>query len=402
MADMLFLLHRCEEFVFVTYRMTGLNRLVQAFLQGGVVLMKRRQFLKVAGVGAATTAIAAPAIAQSSPEVKWRLTSSFPKSLDTIYGASEVLAKAVAEATDNKFQIQVFAAGEVVPGLQAADAVTNGTVELCHTASYYYVGKDPTYAFGTAVPFGLNARQQNAWMYHGGGIDLMNEFYKKANIYALPGGNTGCQMGGWFRKELKTVADLQGVKMRIGGFAGQVLSKLGVVPQQIAGGDIYPALEKGTIDAAEWVGPADDEKLGFNKVAPFYYYPGWWEGGAMLHFFMNTAKWDSLPKQYKSAFTTAAALANVDMQAKYDARNPPALKRLVGAGAQLRPFSQEIMEACLKASKELYAETSAKNAEFKKIHDAIMAFRGDQYLWFQIAEYTYDNFMIRSRASNSL
>jgi TRAP-type mannitol/chloroaromatic compound transport system substrate-binding protein len=364
--------------------------------------MKRRQFLKVAGVGAATTAIAAPAIAQSSPEVKWRLTSSFPKSLDTIYGASEVLAKAVAEATDNKFQIQVFAAGEVVPGLQAADAVTNGTVELCHTASYYYVGKDPTYAFGTAVPFGLNARQQNAWMYHGGGIEIMNEFYKKANIYALPGGNTGCQMGGWFRKEMKTVADLQGVKMRIGGFAGQVLSKLGVVPQQIAGGDIYPALEKGTIDAAEWVGPADDEKLGFNKVAPFYYYPGWWEGGAMLHFFMNTAKWDALPKSYKSIFTTAAYQANVDMQAKYDARNPAALKRLVGAGAQLRPFSQEILEACLKASKELYTETAAKNADFKKVHDAMMAFRGDQYLWFQIAEYTYDNFMIRSRASNLL
>lgn len=364
--------------------------------------MKRRQFLKVAGAGTAATAIAAPAIAQSMPEVKWRLTSSFPKSLDTIYGASEVLSKAIAEATDNKFQIQVFAAGEIVPGLQAADAVTNGTVELCHTASYYYVGKDPTFAFGTAVPFGLNARQQNAWMYHGGGIDLLNEFYKKSNIYALPGGNTGCQMGGWFRKELKTVADLQGVKMRIGGFAGQVLSKLGVVPQQIAGGDIYPALEKGTIDAAEWVGPADDEKLGFNKVAPFYYYPGWWEGGAQLQFFMNTAKWEALPKMYKSIFTTAAYQASMDMQSKYDARNPGALKRLVGAGAQLRPFSQEILEACLKASKELYAETSAKNADFKKVYDAMIAFRGDQYLWFQVAEYTYDNFMIRSRASNLL
>ncbi len=217
--------------------------------------MKRRHFLTAAGAGAAAGIIASPAIAQSMPEVKWRVTSSFPKSLDTIYGASEVLAKAVSEATDGKFQIQVFAAGEVVPGLQAADAVTNGTVEMCHTASYYYVGKDPTFAFGTAVPFGLNARQQNAWFYHGGGMELMNEFYKKSNIYALPGGNTGCQMGGWFRKELKTAADLQGVKMRIGGFAGQVLSKLGVVPQQIAGGDIYPALEKGTIDAAEWVGP---------------------------------------------------------------------------------------------------------------------------------------------------
>ncbi|MGL4974521.1 MAG: TRAP transporter substrate-binding protein [Bosea sp. (in: a-proteobacteria)] len=364
--------------------------------------MKRRQFLKVAGAGAAATTIAAPAIAQSSPEVKWRLTSSFPKSLDTIYGASDVLAKSVAEATDNKFQIQVFAAGEIVPGLQAQDAITNGTVECCHTASYYYVGKDPTFAFGTAVPFGLNSRQQNAWMYHGGGMDLLNEFYKKYNIYALPGGNTGTQMGGWFRKELKTVADLQGVKMRIGGFAGQVLQKLGVVPQQIAGGDIYPALEKGTIDAAEWVGPADDEKLGFNKVAPFYHYPGWWEGGAMLHFFMNTAKWDALPKQYKAALTAAAAYANVDMQAKYDARNPAALKRLVGAGAQLRPFSQEILEACLKSAKELYAETAAKNADFKKVHDAMMAFRGDEYLWFQIAEYTYDNFMIRARAGNLL
>ena len=155
-----------------------------------------------------------------------------------------------------------------MPALQAADAVTNGTVEMCHTASYYYVGKDPTYAFGTAVPFGLNARMQNAWFYHGGGNELLNEFYKKASIYALPGGNTGCQMGGWFRKEITTVADLQGIKMRIGGFAGQVMSKLGVVPQQIGGGDIYPALEKGTIDAAEWVGPADDEKLGFNKGAP--------------------------------------------------------------------------------------------------------------------------------------
>ncbi|MCO4054034.1 MAG: TRAP transporter substrate-binding protein [Bosea sp.] len=360
--------------------------------------MKRRQFLKTAAVGAAAGAIASPAIAQSMPEVKWRVTSSFPKSLDTIYGASEILSKAVAEATDNKFQIQVFAAGEIVPGLQAADAVTNGTVEMAHTASYYYVGKDPTFAFGTAVPFGLNSRQQNAWFYHGGGQQLINDFYKKYNIYSLPGGNTGCQMGGWFRKEIKTVADLQGLKMRIGGFAGQVLQKLGVVPQQVAGGDIYPALEKGTIDAAEWVGPYDDEKLGFNKVAPFYYYPGWWEGGAVLHFFINQAKWDALPAAYKSILTTAAALANVDMQAKYDARNPAALKRLVGSGAQLRPFSQDVMEACFKAANEVYAETAAKNAEFKKVYDQMVAFRSDQFLWWQIAEYNMDTFMIRSRA----
>ena len=369
-------------------------------------VVKRRQVLTgaVAGIaaGAASTVIASPAIAQSAPEIKWRLTSSFPKSLDTIYGAAEVFSKAIAEATDNKFQIQVFAAGEIVPGLQAADAVTNGTVEIAHTASYYFVGKDPTFALGTAVPFGLNSRQMNAWMYHGGGMDLMNAFYKKYSIYQLPGGNTGTQMGGWFRKEIKSPADFQGLKMRIGGFAGQVLSKLGAVPQQIAGGDIYPALEKGTIDAAEWVGPYDDAKLGFDKVAPFYYYPGWWEGGAMLNFFINDKKWEELPKSYQSLVKSAAALANVDMQAKYDVKNPEALKQLVTSGTQLRPFSQEVLEACLKAANEVYTETSAKNAEFKKIFDSYKAFRNDEYLWFQVAEYTYDTFMIRSRAGNKL
>jgi len=346
----------------------------------------------------AGTAIAAPAIAQSMPEVKWRVTSSFPKSLDTIYGASEVLAKAVAEMTDNKFQIQVFAAGEIVPGLQAADAVTNGTVEMCHTAPYYYVGKDPTFAFGTAVPFGLNSRMQDAWFMYGDGMKLLNEFFADYNMHALVGGNTGCQMGGWFRKEIKTAADINGLKMRIGGFAGRVLTKLGAVPQQIAGGDIYPALEKGTIDAAEWVGPYDDQKLGFNKVAPFYYYPGWWEGGAALQFMINKAKWEGLPKAYKAVLENAAQHANTDMQAKYDARNPAALKALVAAGTQLRPFPPEVLDACYKAAQELYAETSASNAKFKKVYDNMMAFRADQYLWWQVAEATYDNYMIRARA----
>src|SRR5205807_5850404 len=193
--------------------------------------MKRRQFLQGAALAGAAGTIAKPAIAQSMPELKWRLTSSFPKSLDTIFGASEAFVRAVAEGTDNRFQIQVFAGGEIVPGLQAADAVQNGTVEMCHTASYYYFGKDPTFAFGTAVPFGLNSRMQTAWMYFGGGNELMNDFYKKFNIHALPAGNTGAQMGGWFRKEIKDVPDLSGLKMRIGGLAGRVISKLGVVPQ---------------------------------------------------------------------------------------------------------------------------------------------------------------------------
>jgi TRAP-type mannitol/chloroaromatic compound transport system substrate-binding protein len=360
-------------------------------------LMKRRDFIKAGGIGLAGAAVAAPAIAQAMPDLKWRLTSSFPKSLDTIYGAAEVFSKAVAEATDNKFQIQVFAAGEIVPGLQVADAVSNGTVEMGHTASYYYVGKDPTFAFGTAVPFGLNSRMQTAWLQVGGGSDLMNEFYKKYNIIALLAGNTGCQMGGWYRKELKEPGDMSGMKMRIGGFAGRVLTKLGVVPQQIAGGDIYPSLEKGTIDAAEWVGPYDDEKLGFQKVAKFYYYPGWWEGGPSLHNFVNLQKWQELPAGYKAIVKMASSLANETMQARYDVLNPPALKRLVAGGTQLRPFPQAIMDASLKAANEVYAETAATNADFKKIHDSVVAFRNDQYLWWQVAEYGYDSFMVRSR-----
>jgi TRAP-type mannitol/chloroaromatic compound transport system substrate-binding protein len=360
--------------------------------------MKRRQFIQAAGVGLAAGAVAAPAIAQTLPEVKWRLTSGFPKSLDTIYGAAEVFAKYVSEATDGRFQVQVFAAGEIVGTFQAADAVGNGTVEMAHTASYYYVGKDPTFALATAIPFGLNSRQMNAWLYHGGGQDLLNEFYAKHNIHALPGGNTGCQMGGWFRKEIKTVSDLQGLKMRIGGLAGQVIQKLGAVPQQIAAGDIYPALERGTIDAAEWVGPYDDEKLGFNKVAPFYYYPGWWEGGPELHFMFNTAKWNALPKTYKAIAAAAAGYANIDMQAKYDARNPAALRRLLSGGAQLRPYPQEIMEASLKASNELYEDLSTKNPDWKKVYESYRNFRTEQYLWWQVAEYTFDNFMIRTRA----
>ena len=296
--------------------------------------MKRRQFLRAAGLAAAATAVAKPAIAQSMPELKWRLTSSYPKSLDTIYGASEAFAKAVAEASDNKFQIQVFAAGEIVPGLQAADAVQNGT---------------------------------------------------------------GAQMGGWFRKEIKEVSDLNGLKMRIGGFAGHVISKLGVVPQQIAGGDIYPALEKGTLDACEWVGPYDDEKLGFQKVAQYYYYPGWWEGGPMLHNFVNLDKWNALPPAYKSLVRTASSMANEWMQAKYDAANPAALKRLVAGGAQLRPFTQPIMDASLRAALDLYAEVSKSNPDFKKVWEAMLAFRNDQYLWWQVAELTYDTYLVRNR-----
>jgi TRAP-type mannitol/chloroaromatic compound transport system substrate-binding protein len=368
--------------------------------------MQRRKFLRGAGIGAAATAatgaVAAPAIAQSMPELNWRLTSSFPKSLDTLYGGAERIAKIVAEATDNKFQIRTFAAGEIVPGLQVVDAIQNGTVEMGHTASYYFFGKDPTFALGTVVPFGLNTRQMNAWLIEGGGDQLLNAFYKSYNVYGIPCGNTTAQMGGWFRKEINTLDDLKGLKMRIAGLAGEVMAKLGVIPQQLAGGDIYPALEKGTVDAAEWVGPYDDQKLGFAKIAPNYYYPGWWEGNAAFHVFVGLDKWNALPKHYQSILRAACADTNNWTAAKYDTDNPKALRLLIASGAKLLPFSPAILEASFKAANDVYAELTAKNANFKKVYESMMAFRKEEVLWFRVAENTYDNFMARQSAASKL
>jgi TRAP-type mannitol/chloroaromatic compound transport system substrate-binding protein len=360
--------------------------------------MKRREFLKTAGIGlASSAAVAAPAIAQSMPEIKWRLAASWPKSLDTLYGGCEYFGKRVAEITDNKFQIQPFAAGEIVPGLQVLDAVQNGTVEMGNTAMYYYWGKDPAFTFGTALPFGLNTRQMNAWLRFGDGQDLLNDLLKGYNSIGFAAGNTGAQMGGWFRKEIKTVDDLKGLKFRVGGFAGTILAKLGSVPQQLAAGDIYPALEKGTIDAAEWVGPYDDEKLGFVKVAQHYYYPGWWEGCGQSHNIINLTKWNELPKAYQNAVQVASGDAWAWVVGKYDFANPPALRRLVSQGAQLRAFPQPVLEACYKAANEIYADLSKTNAHFKKLHDSLVSFRGDSLAWNQVAELGFDSFMMRQR-----
>jgi len=360
--------------------------------------MKRREFLKSAGVGlAASTAVAAPAIAQSMPEIKWRLAASWPKSLDTLYGGCEYFAKRMAEITDNKFQIQPFAAGEIVGGLQVLDAVQNGTVEMGNTALYYYFGKDAAMTFGTALPSGVNSRQLNAWTRFGGGHELMNDLLKKFNCYGTVAANTGAQMGGWFRKEVNTPEDLKGLKFRVGGFAGTILARLGAVPQQIAAGDIYPALEKGTIDAAEWVGPYDDEKLGFVKVAKYYYYPGWWEGTGQSHNIVNLEKWNQLPKHYQEAFNTASADTWNWVLGKYDYVNHPALKRLVGAGAILKAFPQPVLEACYNAAQQVYAEHAKTNPMFKKLQDSLYEFRGDSYAWMQVAELTFDTFMMRMR-----
>ncbi len=317
--------------------------------------LDRRSFLTRASVGGAAAAagatLAAPAIAQEMPTINWRLASSFPKSLDTIYGGGEELAKRLKEATDGKFNIQVFAAGEIVPGLDAINAASDGTVEMAHSVGYYNWGKNPAYACGSDLPFTFSARSKSAYNYHGGGIDSYNQFLEKDNLISFPAGNTGTQMGGWYRKELNSLDDVKGLKIRIAGLAGRVVERLGAVPQQIAGGDIYPSLEKGTIDAAEWVGPYDDLKLGFHKVAPYYYYPGFWEGGPTVSAFINKAKYDELPEYYKSLLRTVAQAVDSNMLAKYDYLNPVALKELVGQGAQLRSFSEEVLTAAFKAAK---------------------------------------------------
>ncbi len=362
--------------------------------------MKRRQFFGAA-TAVAATGLAMPAIAQSSPKVSWRLASSFPPGLDTIYGGGETLAKYVSEATDGNFSIDVFGAGEIVPPFEVVDAVQNNTVEMGHTVGYYFAGKDPAWAALSAVPFSLNARGMNAWYYYGGGLDITNAFFATYNIVGFPAGNTAGQMGGWFRKEINTVADLQGLKFRV-GFAGAIMTKLGVIPVTLPGGEIYNALEKGTIDAGEWVGPYDDEKLGFQKVAPYYYYPGWWEGGPTVHALINKQKFEELPAAYQSLLKTACQATSADMLAKYDYVNPTALKKLVAAGAQLRPFSPEIMEASFKAANETYAELEASSAHFKTIWNSIKAFRKDHYLWNQVAELNFDSFLQAQQRAGTL
>ena len=352
--------------------------------------MKRRAFITRAGFVAAASGLAAPAIAQSNPKITWRLTSSYPKSLETLYGISTELSERINEISDGNFQIQVFAPGELVPGLQALDAVQNGTVECSHTLSSFYVGKNPAFAFDTTLPWGMNTRQHTAWLYNGGGRELVNEFMKQYNVHSIPAGNTGAQMGGWFRKEIKSLEDLKGLKMRIAGLGGTIMSRLGVIPQQIAGGDIYAALEKGTIDAVEFSGPYDDEKLGFNKVAPYYYAPGWWEGTANVTFIVNLDKWNELPKHYQAALETISSQTLIHSVAKYDAMNPDALYRLVANGAQLRTFPQEVMEAAFKESRAYYAEVAATNPDFKKFYDSWLPFWQKEQVWFRFAELPFD------------
>jgi len=330
--------------------------------------------------------------------LRWRIASAFPRNLDVLYGTGERITQRVAQLTDTRFQIRFFASGEIVPGLQVLDAVQAGTIEGGHTPVYYYTGKDPSFAFFTALPFGLNARQNMAWLTQGGGGELAAELLRDYNIVGFPAGDTGAQMGGWFRNEVRSVDDLKGLKFRVAGLAGEIFRRLGAVPTQIAASDIYPSLERGTLDAVEFVGPHDDEKLGFVRVAKNYYAPGFWEAGAHLHLIVNQAAFAALPAAYKAAIEVACGEANAEMLARYDHLNPQALRRLVVAGAQLRFWPRDIMQAAWREAHGLYDEMSAKNERFKRIWTAYRTYRDEEYQWFRVAESSFDNFAFPAAA----
>jgi len=354
--------------------------------------MDRRSMIKAGGLAGILAAGAAPAV-HAQQSIRWRLASSFPKSLDTMYGAAEIFAQKVRVMSGGKFEISVHPAGELVPALGVLDAVQQGTVEACHTASWYYHGKNEAFAFGTNIPFGMNTRQMTSWMLDGNGMKLLREFYAKYNIVNFVGGNTTAQMGGWFRKDIKSVADFKGLKFRMGGFTGRILEKMGVIAQNIPGGEVYSALEKGTIDAAEWIGPYDDQKLGFYKVAPNYYYPGFWEGTAQVEFFINKKTFDTLSPENKSIVENAALAAHQNMIASYDARNPVALRQLVAAGAKLKQFPQDILVTAHKNAMALYQELNDKNEDWKKIYVDYAQFAKNGHLWFRFNETPFDRFM---------
>jgi TRAP-type mannitol/chloroaromatic compound transport system substrate-binding protein len=360
--------------------------------------VQRRAFLRTgAAVAVAGTAVPAPAVAQYAPEVRWRMTSSFPKSLEVIFGAALAISRFIAEATDNKFQIQVHAAGELAPSHQALDAVAGGAVECAHTPLYHYAGKDATLGVGSGLPFGLNVRDQHSWWTFGGGEELVNGALRNFNVYGMPAGATGVQMGAWFKREIASLEDLRGLKIRVGALGGPILARVGAVPYRIAHADVYGALANGNIDAAEFICPHDDERLGFVRVARYNHHPCWWEPAGMVHFLANLDRWNMLPRRYQVIAARACEAAGAFMLSRYDSVNPPALRRLVAAGAVLKPFPPQVLEACFRAALEYHGDLAAKDAGFKRAFDSVSAFRREALPWRQIGEHAYDSLILSQR-----
>jgi TRAP-type mannitol/chloroaromatic compound transport system substrate-binding protein len=363
--------------------------------------MQRRSFVRRAAAGSALLGMAgcvrkpahlAPAGSagvENLPELDWILASSFSRSVDIIFGASETLAARVAQLTGGRFVIRVKQAGEHVGATQVLDAVQSGSAQMGHTAGYYYRGKHPALVFDTSVPFGLNARQHTAWMLEGGGMELLRPIWAQFGVVNLLGGNTGVQMGGWYRREIRSVADLKGMIMRIAGFGGDVLAQLGVVPKVLGVGEIFPSLERGAIDAAEWVGPYDDEKLSLHKVAQFYYFPGWWEPGAALSMLVNQKAWDALPEYYREALGVASREATLQMLARYDAKNPAAMASLLAQGVKFRKFPDDVLEQARVITGQILDQQAAANPEFAAILTQWRAFKDASDRWLASCEHGY-------------
>jgi TRAP-type mannitol/chloroaromatic compound transport system substrate-binding protein len=358
----------------------------------------RRAFLR-AGTAAAAIAgpvVAAPAIAQSAPEIRWRMTSGFTKSLEALFGAGQMLGRFVAEATDNRFQIQAYSAGELATSRQGLDVVASGAVECAHVRLSLYTGRDMTLGFGSGLPFGLSARHQQAWWMFGGGDEIVNSALKKLGTYGIPAGSIGGQMGAWFKREINSLDDLKSLRFRTHGMGGPIFARLGAVPFEMAHASVIGALEHNVIDGAEFLCPYDDERLGLVRFARYNYLPCWWESAGMVHFVVNLEKWSALPGHYRAVVARACDAVNIRMLAKYDSVNPPALKRLIAAGAVIRQFPQPVMEACYRATLEHFAEAAAKDAQFKRASDSVSAFRRDRLHWLQISEHAFDSFLINA------
>jgi TRAP-type mannitol/chloroaromatic compound transport system substrate-binding protein len=358
--------------------------------------MQRRSFLKQAGglgVAASGAAIAAPAFAADAPTLKWKLASAFTSKQDVLYGAADSFAKAVSEATDGRFDIRVSAASDDAPASGVLESVGKGGAEMGQAVSSSWYATNPALCFDAAVPFGLNARQMNAWMFEGDGGKLTRDLFKDQGIVNFPLGNMGARMGGWYRNEVKSIEGMKGLKLQASGFAAAVLERMGAAPSPLAGAEAAQALEKGELDAVAASNPHDDEKAGAPKAARFYYYPGWWEGGTQVSLYVNAKAWDGLPKNYRAIVDAASRAAHATVTARYDSLNAAALRRLVAGGALPRAFPRSVLDAAWASSAALYSELSAKDPKFKALYDSHMAMRDSLVPWFRMAEAAYDQYL---------
>ncbi len=358
--------------------------------------MKRRDFLKKTGAGAAAavagTAVAAPAVWAKGKTYNWKMVTTWPPNLPVLQTGAERFAKRVGQVSEGRIKIKVFAGGELVPPMNVFDAVSQGTVECGSGASYYWAGKVPAAQWFAAVPFGLNAQGINAWLYSGGGLKLWEEVYAPFNLIARPQGNTGVQMGGWFRKEMKTIDDYKGLKMRIPGLGGKVIAKAGGTVVLLPGGEIFTSLERGVIDATEWVGPMHDLRMGFYKAAKYYYYPGWHEPGTCLEVMFNKKKYDSLPKDLQAIIDAVAMETNLWSLSEFEAGNGAALQELITKHkVQLVRFPDELLGSLRKLAKETMEEEAAKDAVSRKVHEAFKKFKEQVGIWGSVSENAYYN-----------